>query len=158
MEMKQKVLLAIGIYALSFIFSYNFYQSDIDKYQDALLGKVFLFIPNENDFVIHKQREQQLASILKEKRRSFDDAKNSEQPQYVINQSSFAYLQANNNYKFHINNPPIQYNPPKQRIQELLADAKEKQKSIMINSFAITTAFVAGLLLYIDFKIKRQPK
>ena len=158
MEMKQKVLLAIGIYALSFIFSYNFYQSDIDKYQDAMLGKVFLFIPNENDFLLHKQKADELVAKAVEKKKNYEYAINTNQQQSVLDRLRFFSLQADAIYKTHMANKPIQYNPPKQRIQELLADAKEKQKSIMINSFAITTAFVAGLLLYIDFKIKRQPK
>ena len=156
--MKQKVLLAIGIYALSFVFSYNFYQSDIGKYQDALLGKVFLFIPNENDFLLHNQKADELAAKAVEKKKNYETAKNTNQQQSVLDRFRFYSLQADAIYRTHMINKPIEYNPPKQRIQELLADAKEKQKSIMINSFAITTALIAGLILYIDFRGKRQHK
>ena len=54
--LKEKALICILAYAMAFLFSYNYYQSDIDKYQEIMLNQA----KYEREYKLFKKIEDDL--------------------------------------------------------------------------------------------------
>ena len=142
--LKEKVLICIFAYAVAFLFSFNYYQSGIEMYQDALAGKIYLLPPSEESI---KQHQQKAMSLQK----SIQDAKhhtyNSSETQEPDPQKILLDIRTET-YNKHISTPPSGANPPPIVLKQQLLLAKDKRSSLMINSFTATTVVLIGAYFY----------
>ena len=90
--MRDKILLCCLVYLVVFLFSYNYYQSDIDKYQEIMLNQA----KYEREYKIFKQLEDNLGKPKNASselfnpalaKRYWDDAKEKRQTMMI---NSFA--------------------------------------------------------------------
>ena len=131
--LKEKVLICIFAYAVAFLFSFNYYQSDIEMYQGALAGKIYLFNPSQEELARHEERKLEQKAEQERAKKEYEKSPNGLNHFLYYNQIPL--------------NEPKSSNPPREKILSLLDDAKDKRKTMMINSFGIATVCLAALFL-----------
>ena len=103
-------------------------------YQDALVGKIYLFNPSQEELAQHEERKLEQKAEQERAKKEYEKSPNG------LNH----FLYYNNPIPL---NEPKSSNPPREKILSLLDDAKDKRKTMMINSFAIATVCLATLFL-----------